>query len=150
MKILIAVDETESAHYATSVAKVLFPLAEHIILSAAELPPFVFGVALGVGASPPSDALTSAVVANAQSSVAAAEALFHGGVSEVEAGDAGLVICREAARLGVDVVVVGRETKSMVSRLFHPSVSEYVMKNAPCPVLVVREEIAGLRTPPIG
>ena len=89
-------------------------------------------------------------MANAQSNVAAAEALFHGGAGEVEAGDAGLVICREAARLRVDVVVVGRETKSMVSRLFHPSVSDYVMKNAPCPVLVVREEIAGLRTPPIG
>ena len=149
MKVLIAVDETESAHHATSVAKVLFPLAEHITLSAAELPPFVFGVALGGSASPPSDALTSAVVANAQSNAAAAAAVIHGAASEVEAGDAGLVICREAARLKVDVVVVGRETKSIVSRLFHPSVSDYVMKNAPCPVLVVREEGAGLPTAPI-
>ncbi len=151
MKILIAVDETESAHHATSVAQKLFPLAEHIILSAAELPPFVFGVALGGIADPPSDALTSAIEANAQSNVAAAAALLKdGSAGDVEAGDAGLVICREAARLGVDVVVVGRESKSVVSRLFHPSVSDYVMKNAPCPVLVVREEGAGLPTPSVG
>ena len=141
MKILIAVDETPSAHHATAVAKALFPEAEHIILSAAELPPFVFGVALGSVASPPSDALTAAIEDKARGDVDAAAAVFpDGALRNVETGDAGLVICREAARLGVDVVVVGREAKSMVSLLFHPSVSEFVIRNAPCPVLVVRED----------
>lgn len=148
MKILIAVDETESARHATSVAKVLFPLADHIILSAAELPPFVFGVALGGASDPPSDALISVIEANAQSNVATAAAQFQEKpVGEVEEGDAGLVICREADRLGVDVVVVGRQAKSVLSRLFHPSVSDYVIRNAPCPVLVVREEGSASPTP---
>ena len=141
MKVLIAVDETESARHATRAAQHLFPSAEHIVLSSAELPPFVFGVALGGLISVPSDALSSAIEANAEKNVTAAAAAFPDEVAlrDVSTGDAGLVICREAARLGVDVVVVGREEKSTVSRLLHPSVSDYVMKNAPCPVLVVRE-----------
>lgn len=140
MKILIAVDETESAHRATKAAKSLFPDAEHIILSAAELPPFAFGVPLGgIGVSA-SNSLNSAIEASAESTAKdAAESFPEGAASDTATGDAGLIICREAARLGVDVVVVGRETKSVISRFFHPSVSDYVMKNAPCPVLVVRE-----------
>lgn len=139
MKILLAVDDTEAAHHATQMAKVLFPDAEHVILGVAELPPFVFGVALGGLVTGPSDSLTSAIEENAASNVAEAAAEFPGvAARDVETGDAGLVICREAARLGVDVVVVGREDKSVLSRLFHPSVSDYVMKNAPCPVLIVR------------
>ena len=138
---LIAVDETESAQHATRAAQHLFPSAEHIVLSAAELPPFVFGVPLGGLISVPTDALSSAIEANAENNVTAAAKVFPDATTlrDVSTGDAGLVICKEAARLGVDVVVVGREEKSTMSRLFHPSVSDYVMKNAPCPVLVVRE-----------
>ncbi len=140
MKILIAVDDTESAHQATQAARTLFPDAEHIILSAAELPPFAFGVPLGGIIAVPSDSLTASIEADAERNVvAAAESFPDGAAHDMATGDAGLVICREAARLGVDVVVVGREEKSVLSRLFHPSVSDYVMKNAPCPVLVVRE-----------
>lgn len=140
MKILIAVDDTESAHQATQAARTLFPDAEHIILSAAELPPFAFGVPLGGIVTVPSDSLTVAIEADAERNVvAAAESFPDGATHDMATGDAGLVICREAARLRVDVVVVGREEKSVLSRFFHPSVSDYVMKNAPCPVLVVRE-----------
>lgn len=140
MKILIAVDDTESAHQATQAARTLFPGAEHIVLSAAELPPFAFGVALGGVVAAPPDSLISGIQAEAERTVvAAAESFPDGAAHDLATGDAGLVICREAARLGVDVVVVGREAKSIVSRFFHPSVSDYVMKNAPCPVLVVRE-----------
>lgn len=140
MKILIAVDESETARHATRVARLLFPESEHIVLGAAELPPFVFGVPLGGFSVGPSDALTTAIEESVQSNVAdAAELLPDGTKLAVEAGDAAMVICSEAARLGVDVVVVGRETRSAVSRLLHPSVSDYVMKNAPCPVLIVRE-----------
>ena len=140
MKILIAVDDTESAHQATEAAQALFPEAEHIVLSAAELPPFVFGVSLGGTADASSDSLSSTIEADAKRNVAAAAESFPDGAAQDTAtGDAGLVICREATRLGVDVVVVGREEKSVISRFFHPSVSDYVLKNAPCPVLVVRE-----------
>lgn len=140
MKILIAVDDTESAHQAIQAARTLFPDADHIILSAAELPPFAFGVPLGGIVNVPSDSLSAAIEAEAERTVVlAAESFPDGATHDTVTGDAGLVICREAARRGVDVVVVGREAKSVVSRFFDPSVSDYVMKNAPCPVLVVRE-----------
>lgn len=146
MKILIAVDDTESAHHATRAAAALFPSAEHIVLSAAELPPFAFGVPLGGAMTVPSDSISLAIEANASQLVLeAAQSLPVGAVSETLTGDAGLIICSEATRLRVDVVVVGREGKSVFSRFFDPSVSDYVVKNAPCPVLVVREGVDNFR-----
>jgi nucleotide-binding universal stress UspA family protein len=56
----------------------------------------------------------------------------------VEVGDAADVICRVADRLGVDVVIVGSHGRSGLGRLFLGSVSEHVVRHAPCPVLVVR------------
>ena len=140
MKVLIAVDDTESSHQATQVARALFPDAQHIVLSAAELPPFAFGVPLGVLHDGRSDSLSSRIEADAKRNVVAAAELFpDSAAQDTVTGDAGLIICSEATRLGVDVVVVGREEKSAISRFFHPSVSDFVLKHAPCPVLVVRE-----------
>jgi len=58
----------------------------------------------------------------------------------VEIGDAATTICDVAAELGVDVIVVGSHGRRGISRLFLGSTSEHVVRNAPCPVLVVREE----------
>jgi len=59
----------------------------------------------------------------------------------VEVGDAADVICRVADRLGVDVVIVGSHGRSGFGRLFLGSVSEHVVRHAPCPVLVVRNRL---------
>ena len=48
-----------------------------------------------------------------------------------------------AAEVGVDVIVVGSHGRTGVKRLFLGSVSEHVVRHAPCPVLVVREEPEG-------
>ena len=69
--------------------------------------------------------------------------------SLVEVGDPGQVICEQAAAQGADVVVVGRSSKSWLSRLFDPSVSEYVIRHAPCPVLVVGEPQPELMLQPL-
>ncbi len=61
----------------------------------------------------------------------------------VEVGDAADVICRVAERFGVDVIVVGSHGRSGLGRLFLGSVSEHVVRHAPCPVLVVREPRSG-------
>src|SRR5205085_10757157 len=57
----------------------------------------------------------------------------------VEAGDAGAIICAVAEREGAEVIVVGSHGRGLLGRIVHlGSVSEYVMRHAPCPVLVVR------------
>jgi nucleotide-binding universal stress UspA family protein len=68
-----------------------------------------------------------------------AAALPRKGVTAViEAGDPADVICRTAERLGADVIVVGSHGRTGLGRLLLGSVSEHVVRHAPCPVLVVR------------
>jgi len=57
----------------------------------------------------------------------------------IEAGDVARTVCDVARELGVDVIVVGLRSRSRVVRLFAHSVSENVVRHAPCPVLVVPE-----------
>jgi nucleotide-binding universal stress UspA family protein len=56
----------------------------------------------------------------------------------IEAGDVGGTVCRVAADLKVDVIVVGSHGRGAIERLLLGSVSEQVVRHAPCPVLVVR------------
>ena len=56
----------------------------------------------------------------------------------VETGDPATVICAVAAEIGADVIVLGSHGKGFLSRVVLGSVSEYVTRHAPCPVLVVR------------
>lgn len=53
-------------------------------------------------------------------------------------GEPGQSIVDAAAAEQVDLVVVGSHGRGAVGRLFIGSVSEFVVRNAPCPVLVVR------------
>jgi len=57
----------------------------------------------------------------------------------VELGDAGATICAVAEREEAEVIVVGSHGRGLLGRIVHlGSVSEYVLRHAPCPVLVVR------------
>ena len=144
MKILVAVDTTD-AHDAAVAARELFPNGEHIIISAASIAPFVVTEPLGGGlmSSTPSLAALEVAEQEADSAIESArEVLGDKPQSSVEIGDPGRVICEQAKSMGVDVIVVGRRSASWLSRLFDPSVSEYVIKHASCPVLVVNEHHA--------
>ncbi len=57
----------------------------------------------------------------------------------IEVGDVATTICRVAEELGVDVIVVGSHGRTGLERMFLGSVSEHVVRHAPCPVLVVHE-----------
>ncbi len=56
----------------------------------------------------------------------------------VEVGDIGGTVCRIASELHVDVIVVGSHGRSAIARILLGSVSEQIVRHAPCPVLVVR------------
>ena len=142
MKILIAVDGSPLSNEAARVAERIFPNDEHILLSAASVAPFVITEPMGGGGIGivPSTAAYEAAEAGADSAVLAAQKQLHSpATSETPLGSAGPAICEEAAALQVDVIVVGHGHKTWISRLFDPSVSDYVIRNAPCPVLVVTE-----------
>jgi nucleotide-binding universal stress UspA family protein len=59
----------------------------------------------------------------------------------VETGDPAALICTVAKEIGADVIVVGSHGKGFLSRVLLGSVSEYVTRHAPCPVLVVRPAV---------
>ncbi|HEY5171317.1 MAG TPA: universal stress protein [Acidimicrobiia bacterium] len=56
----------------------------------------------------------------------------------IEVGDVSGNVCRVATELNVDVIVVGSHGRGGLSRILLGSVSEQVVRHAPCPVLVVR------------
>lgn len=143
MKILIAVDSSELSHHAAEVAKQLFPSANHILLSTATASPYLLPEPFGSGGYtvlPTAAELASSEII-AERAAKDANEVFNGSAEElIDSGDPGRIICEQAKALKADVVVVGRGHKNWLSRLFAPSVSEYVIAHAPCPVVVVRED----------
>jgi nucleotide-binding universal stress UspA family protein len=57
-------------------------------------------------------------------------------------GDPGEAIVDAARSEAVDLVVVGSHGRGSMGRLLIGSVSDHVVRHAPCPVLVVREPLA--------
>jgi nucleotide-binding universal stress UspA family protein len=55
-------------------------------------------------------------------------------------GDAGRTICEIAKNDRADVIVMGRNQKSMLSEIFLGSTSNYVLHHAPCSVLVIQQK----------
>lgn len=54
-------------------------------------------------------------------------------------GHVGETLVKYAGGAGVDLIVMGSHGRSAVGRLLLGSVSNYVVKHAKCPVLIVRE-----------
>ena len=53
-------------------------------------------------------------------------------------GSPGYSICDLASTWGADLIITGRRSRSLVSKLFLGSVSNYVNHNAPCSVMTVQ------------
>ena len=58
---------------------------------------------------------------------------------QLERGEPAELIVSVAEDLGCDLIVMGTHGRGGLSRLFMGSVTEQVLRNAPCPVLAVRE-----------
>ena len=58
-------------------------------------------------------------------------------------GDPGESIVSAAEAESVDLIVVGTHERGTIGRLLLGSVSDHVVRNAPCPVLVVRPAVRG-------
>jgi nucleotide-binding universal stress UspA family protein len=64
--------------------------------------------------------------------------LPDGAESLVLEGDAGPALCEFAREVGASVVIVGSRGRGGLKRAFLGSVSDYVVRHAPCPVIVAR------------
>jgi nucleotide-binding universal stress UspA family protein len=54
-------------------------------------------------------------------------------------GDPGPALCRLAVDIGASAVIIGSRGRGGLKRAFLGSVSDYVVRNAPCPVIVSRD-----------
>jgi len=59
--------------------------------------------------------------------------------TEMLTGDAGVAVCEFAAEVGAAVIVLGTRGRGGFKRAFLGSVSDYVVRNAPCSVMVTNE-----------
>ena len=145
MHLLIASDGSELAVRAAQRGLELLGRPERLTLLSvvSHMPTMDTSGAEGVMYSPETDqALLNVELDHANEELAeTARALHDIAVDKrVEIGDAATTICAIAEELGVDVIVVGSHGRKGVSRLVLGSTSEHVVRNAPCPVLVVREQ----------
>lgn len=62
-------------------------------------------------------------------------------------GDPGESIVSAAEAEAADLIVVGTHGRGTIGRLLLGSVSEHVVRHAPCPVLVARPDVAGRSRP---
>lgn len=70
------------------------------------------------------------------------EAAGHGGCNPVIIwGDPGEAITHYAAREGAELIIMPSHGRTGVKRLILGSVTEYVLRRAQCPVLVLREPV---------
>ena len=72
---------------------------------------------------------------------AAADALALGNLeTRVLEGRPGPALCACAEEVAADTIVLGTRGRGRVKRALLGSVADYVVRNAPCPVLVTREK----------
>jgi nucleotide-binding universal stress UspA family protein len=148
MKVLIAVDDDAESRDALSFAAELLP-DEHdvVVLNVVRSTITPYGTIGGLGGTFAGDPALSFEADLRAQEVAAAEAKriaeeaareVHADELRVEHGDVGPAICQVAEEEGADLVVLGTHDRGRWSRLWFGSVSDHVVRHAPCPVLVVR------------
>ena len=129
------------------------PASQQAIDLATQVQARLLVVSVFAASSRPSEASTEAAVVDsrdsltskAQAIVQRAKAAGADATFLVWEGDAGEAIVAAANSEGVDLIVVGSHGRSGVSRFFIGSVSDYVVRHAHCPVMVVRGGLEATR-----
>ena len=153
MKILIALDDSDASHDAVDFANEMLGLdaegaARHEVLIlhvARSVLQFAYVADPLTGGIVYPEALPLVMEAQAAEDQSE-EAAMHQVAAEfdgepevlIEHGDAGRTICAVAEDGKVDLIIVGTRDRGAWSKLWHPSVSDHVVRHAVCPVLVVR------------
>lgn len=57
---------------------------------------------------------------------------------DYKVGDAGKLLCKTAKNWGADLIIMGRRGRKGLTEVMLGSVSNYVLHNAPCSVLVIQ------------
>jgi nucleotide-binding universal stress UspA family protein len=121
------------------------PANEQAIDLAVQMNARLLVVSVVASSRPPSEAQAGAdgdsrdsMAARAQGIVQRAKAAGANAAFLVWEGDAGDGIVAAADSEGADLIVIGSHGRSGVSRFFIGSVSDYVVRHAHCPVMVVR------------
>ena len=143
MHVLIATDGSPSSLDAARRAGELLRTADHVTLLSVvtEVPGEDAGGFEGsVYSAAEQDALWKQEMAEAGDELERTAATLTSATIDkrIEVGDVGGTVCRVAGDLKVDVIVVGSHGRGAIERLLLGSVSDQVVRHAPCPVLVVR------------
>ena len=148
MKVLIAVDDATESHDAIAFARRALPhdadvivlnVAQYAVTAAGTVGAFTMGTyGDAMLTAETQERLSQQAERRAAETVEEAVNLLDGAETRIEHGDVGPTICAVAEDEGVDVVVLGTHDRGRWSRLWFGSVSDYVVRHAPCPVLVVR------------
>jgi len=148
----IAVICTDGSELAIEAAKAGLPLlrddATLIVVTVAQEEDFSLvagtGIAGGVMTQQEFDALNRQLAAESRSSLQHTLAALglEGGHSEVLRGGAGPAICAFAEQVDAKVIVLGSHGRGGFKRALLGSVSDYVVRHAPCSVLVTNAKAA--------
>lgn len=142
MNVLIAVDDDAESQAALEFAdRLVGPDDEVSVLHVAnEITPYIAGPFGGYVMVPASqiamdeiDEQADAVVERDAASISSADAK-----ELVDYGDPAERICATAIEHNIELIIIGSHERGAFGRFLHGSVSEDVMRNAPCSVLVVK------------
>jgi nucleotide-binding universal stress UspA family protein len=100
------------------------------------------GMAGGVMSADELDVLDDARLAEGEASLAAATGSLGrpGAEALVVRGDAGSALCDLARERNASAIVMGSRGRGGIKRALLGSVSDYVVRNAPCPVIITRPD----------
>lgn len=152
MKILVAVDESESSHKAFEQALrlinhqdttfLVLGVEEPVIIPSMSPVPGVFGEAPSTVWQEETEAV-ELEEKQTKSAILWAENLCHEKgvqfISRLEYGEPKNVICDVAQQENCDLIVIGSHGYGVIERVLLGSVTDHVVHHAHCAVLVVRE-----------
>ena len=141
MKILIAVDDDAESQAAIEFAdRLISPGDDVSVLHVARgVTPYVAAPFGGYVVTPPSQTdLDSQEQAEAFVERGAAAISSADAKELVDDGDPAERICATATEHNIDLIIIGSHDRGAFGRFLHGSVSEDIVRNAPCSVLVAK------------